>query len=172
MEKKLEDFFFSEEQLRQHALSARGKEKTICRCFINDTEFTERMASGGKSNYEDAIVVGLNIDPMEQHFAYQDVDPYTVLHELGEYSDEAENEDSIPWTGWDSQQIARIEDCAKKNGVLEIDLPKEEWDRLKAEEMASLKSLLSENASCRLVLLEDAPKRYYLLIAHLGSCMH
>ena len=71
---------------------------------------------------------------------------------------------------WDSRQIMRIENCAKENGVLEIDLPKEEWDKLRAEEMASLKPLLSENAFCRLVLLEDDPDRHYLLVAHIGQC--
>lgn len=72
---------------------------------------------------------------------------------------------------WWKTQVAKIEQCAQKNGVLEIDVPEKEWKRLKKEGLASLKPLLSENAFCRLVLLDvEAPKRYYLLIAHLGHC--
>jgi len=71
---------------------------------------------------------------------------------------------------WNSH-IAEIEKCAKENGVLEINLPKKEWERLKAEKLASLKSILSANAFSRLILLDDSdPERYYLLVAHLGSC--
>jgi len=171
MEQHLEDFFFSEEQLRQLAISVRGSGKLVCRCFIDDKEFTERMASGGKSNYEDAIIVELNADQMKKHFAYKDTDPYTILHELGEYDGEV-NEESISKFEWNSEQITKIENCAKANSVLEIDIPKNEWERLKAEEMASLKPLLSENAFCRLILLDGDPDRYYLLVAHVGYCMH
>lgn len=69
--------------------------------------------------------------------------------------------------------VQKIEDCAERNAVLEIDIPKEEWMRLRVESLASLKARLSENAAHRLHLIHGGslgPDRYFLLVCHLGNC--
>jgi len=84
-------------------------------------------------------------------------------------------DDFIPGTmpanfDWRSH-LAEIEKYAEENWALEIDLPKDEWERLEAEEMESLKSMLSEGAFGRLSLQTNInPERYFLLVAHIGSC--
>lgn len=75
------------------------------------------------------------------------------------------------WQEW----IPKIEEVDRKNSVLEIDLPQWEWERLRGENLASLKSRLPPTAAGRLILLHGDslnPNRYYLLVAHIGSCFH
>jgi|GEM_PF-4998728 len=67
--------------------------------------------------------------------------------------------------------IAAIEECARGNETLEIDLPKKEWSRLKKEKIVTLKPMLSEDAFRRLILMGgDEFERYYLLVARVGMC--
>lgn len=72
---------------------------------------------------------------------------------------------TFDWEKW----IPKIEEVARKNDILEIDLPEEEWRRLKKEDLASLKKQLSNNAAARLTLLHQND-RYYLLIFRYGRC--
>ena len=73
---------------------------------------------------------------------------------------------------WNAR-IQEIEDYAKRNAVLEIDIPREEWMRLRVESLVSLRAQLSENAAHRVHLIHgDAlnPGRYFLIVCHLGNC--
>jgi len=73
------------------------------------------------------------------------------------------------WGKW----IPKIEAAADKNEPLEIDLPEEEWRRLRKGNLKSLKRQLSNNAARRLVLVHgdsSNPNRYFLLIVRYGRC--
>ncbi|OIO44553.1 MAG: hypothetical protein COY72_00630 [Candidatus Nealsonbacteria bacterium CG_4_10_14_0_8_um_filter_35_10] len=76
---------------------------------------------------------------------------------------------NFEWKQW----IPKIEVVASENSPLEIDLPKEEWKRLKRENLKSLKDQLSENAARRLVLMHGDSlnsNRYFLLVVRYGRC--
>jgi hypothetical protein len=76
---------------------------------------------------------------------------------------------------WTSKLLQKIEECASENGVLEIDIPREEYNRLHVSENEEgnpgvLKHLLSENAFKRILVLDEIGGRYYLLVSSMGSC--
>jgi len=76
---------------------------------------------------------------------------------------------NFEWKQW----IPKIEVVASENSPHEIDLPKEEWKRLKRENLKSLKDQLSENAARRLVLMHGDSlnsNRYFLLVVRYGRC--
>ena len=59
--------------------------------------------------------------------------------------------DVFDWDEW----IPKIEAAAKKNNTIGIPLPKEEWERLKKDNLGSLKKKLSDNAYFRIILQKD-----------------
>ncbi len=72
--------------------------------------------------------------------------------------------------------IPQMEEVAGKNGVLEVVLTPEEFNRLGQGGLAELKARVSPALACRFVLLEDYPVENgdapILLVAHLGRCPH
>ena len=64
--------------------------------------------------------------------------------------------------------IEEIENHARENKKLKMYIPEKEWKRLEQENLESLRSLLSENAFSRLMLMDcEEPERYYILVAQL-----
>ena len=75
-------------------------------------------------------------------------------------------------SGWDPW-VPVIEQVEKTNGVQEIDVTPEEFERLKAGGLEELKSLLSAGAADRLMLMKGDSldeNRPYVLVCHYGRC--